>query len=302
MTALRTTAIVKTYDPGTRTRGDFSGAFGTPDNDLDPDREDCQGWHRARRRHNEWVSFATGLAAGVYRLNVNTSLDPQQHADGRGEPLLHLGHRAAAATPASTAAAGWRRTRTSTPATRRFYFSQIEKVHAGKQLEIQLFDPGESSGNAFLRFLSPDGNNYHYATFDWKSDDGRPGSDVTSLQTAINGAAQFNNRLVTITIDLPNTYGTVGLNPPGDITDEEGWWRIEYNINAANDTTTWQVTIRGNPVHLVLPSSRHRPRGSARRGSSLTLGPGRASPCPVGRPIGSPCCATPTHSRPSADL
>ena len=58
---------------------------------------------------------------------------------------------------------------------------------------------------------------------------------------------------MTITIDLPNTYGSVGLNPPGDITTEQGWWRIEYNINAANDTTTWQVTIRGNPVHLVLP-------------------------------------------------
>ena len=134
-----------------------------------------------------------------------------------------------------------------------FYFAQIEKVHAGKTLVIQLFDPGESAGDAFLRFLSPDGNVYHYATFDWVADDGRSGTGVTSLQTSIGGQAQFNNHLVTISIDLGKSYGATGLNPPGDITDEDGWWQIEYNIKAANDTTTWQVSIRGNPVHLIVP-------------------------------------------------
>jgi hypothetical protein len=54
-------------------------------------------------------------------------------------------------------------------------------------------------------------------------------------------------------VPLPANYGSVGLNPPGDATDEDGWWMIEYNIAAANDTTTWAVNIRGNPVHLVLP-------------------------------------------------
>ena len=54
-----------------------------------------------------------------------------------------------------------------------FYFAQIEKVHAGKTMVIHLFDPGEASGNAYLRVLSPDGNIYHYQTFDWTSDDGR---------------------------------------------------------------------------------------------------------------------------------
>jgi hypothetical protein len=54
-------------------------------------------------------------------------------------------------------------------------------------------------------------------------------------------------------VPLPANYGSVGLNPPGDATNEDGWWQIEYNINAANDTTTWAVSIRGNPVHLVLP-------------------------------------------------
>lgn len=89
--------------------------------------------------------------------------------------------------------------------------------------------------------------------FDWESDDGRSGTGVTSLQTSIAGKAQFNNHLVTITIDLGRNYGKNGLNPPGDVADEDGWWQIEYNINAANDTTTWGVSIRGNPVHLIVP-------------------------------------------------
>jgi hypothetical protein len=39
---------------------------------------------------------------------------------------------------------------------------------------------------------------------------------------------------------------------------EPGWWKIRYVIGGSSgdtsfDVTTWQVTIRGNPVHLVLP-------------------------------------------------
>jgi hypothetical protein len=39
---------------------------------------------------------------------------------------------------------------------------------------------------------------------------------------------------------------------------EHGWWKIRYATGGTTgdygfDVTTWQVTIRGNPVHLVLP-------------------------------------------------
>ena len=33
---------------------------------------------------------------------------------------------------------------------------------------------------------------------------------------------------------------------------EAGWWKIRYTVNSGNDTTTWEVSLRGNPVHLVL--------------------------------------------------
>jgi hypothetical protein len=237
-----------TFDPGSKTFGDVSGNFGTPQNATDPNLQDCA----TDPAHNAWVTVASGLLPGYYRLNVNTSL---------ADTNLQVGaeNMFAIWTSSSTGAArvyGNGRMSAYTQldtGSQTFYFAQVDKAHAGKSLEIELFDPGESKGDAFLRFLNPDGDTYDYATFDWESDDGRSGTGVTSLQTAIGGITQFNNHLVTIKIDLGKNYGKHGLNPPGDVTDEQGWWQIEYNISAANDTTTWGVSIRGNPVHLIIP-------------------------------------------------
>jgi hypothetical protein len=58
---------------------------------------------------------------------------------------------------------------------------------------------------------------------------------------------------VTLTVPLPATY-----NAPHPATEAStiggGWWKIRYTFTAAtSDTTTWMVSIRGNPVHLVQP-------------------------------------------------
>ena len=211
-----------TYDTGSATLGDFSGTSAPsnqgdatprsappirpttvgaddrqcpPGRHLSPQRQHVARWrqHECRRREPLLDLVVVGrLVAGL-----------RQRSDGR---LHHLDGGLQA-----------------------FYFSQIESVHDGKQMVIELFDPGEVSGNGFLRFQNPDGNVYNYATFDWVSDDGRSGNNVTQIQTSVNGAAQFNNRLLTITVDLPTTYGSTGLNPPGDITPE-GLVAVEYNV------------------------------------------------------------------------
>ena len=149
------------------------------------------------------------------------------------------------------AGAGWPHTRTSTIRVRadpqQFYFAQMESMHAGKTMVITLSDPGEASRDSFLRFLSPQGGTYHYATFSWESNDGRSGTNVTEIQTAsTSSGALFNNRILTIEIPLPTDYGAAGLDPNG--IGEDGWWIVEYDVRAANDTTTWEVAIRGNPV------------------------------------------------------
>ena len=115
-------------------------------------------------------------------------------------------------------------------------------------MQITLHDPGDVSGNAYLRILSPNGNAYNYATFSYTATNGRTGTNVNVIQTA-NGSSLYDNQQLTILIPLPTGYGSGGLTPPGET--EEGWWKIEYEVSGGNDTTTWQVAIRGSPVHLV---------------------------------------------------
>ena len=63
----------------------------------------------------------------------------------------------------------------------------------------------------------------------------------------------YNNSWVTITVALPKTCDAA--LPPGEPAGTlGGWWKIRYTFDSATtDTTTWQASIRGNPVHLVQP-------------------------------------------------
>jgi hypothetical protein len=59
-----------------------------------------------------------------------------------------------------------------------------------------------------------------------------------------------------VTIEIPIPISYTAPTPPGET--EPGWWKIQYTMAGAStdtslDVTTWQVAIRGNPVHLVLP-------------------------------------------------
>ncbi|MBF6604318.1 MAG: hypothetical protein IVW53_01870 [Chloroflexi bacterium] len=220
--------------------------------------------------HDRWWPIATNLPAGVYRLNVlsatvkvATNWKAQAENDfgievtgptgtGGASPRVYgLGKMAAYNILPS--------------GIQSFYLAQIDKTAAGKTLEIDLFDPGDVGGNAYLRILSPDGNAYNYAEFNYTTfnlnttgsnciagrSDACSGTNRTTLQTAKSGSSSFNNTWVRILIPLDSTYGAGGLTPPGET--QPGWWKIEYNVQGGNDTTTWMVNIRGNPVHLVVP-------------------------------------------------
>jgi Flp pilus assembly protein TadG len=233
-----------TYDPGTSTMGDFSGDFGVPQNSTYANRVDCSG----NPAHNRWVQFATGLTEGTYRVNVNTSAAPGNLNVG-GENMFSIYANASGGKVRVYGSGRMAAYANVDDGISQFYLTQIEAIHKGKTIEVKLFDPGETNGDAFLKILSPDGDAYNYVPFSWKSDDGRSGTSVVELQTS-NGGALFNNRLVTITIPLPTDYGSRGLTPSTE--SEPGWWKIEYRMDDANDTTTWEVSIVENPVHLVV--------------------------------------------------
>lgn len=249
------------YDPAGNTLGDFGGSVGNPttvQNYNNTDKQDCA----TNAAHNQWVTLASGLGSGIYRVNVETSSQAANATVGAenmfsiwvkasgGEARVYGGGRMAGYTQVGAAPQS-------------FFLAQIEQTHAGKTLEIKLFDPGDVSGNARLYILSPDGGSYNNATFSYQADAAcnSSRSDACSatgrqyIQTAVSGSSSFDNSLITITIPLPASYGTGGLTPsdPGNPNGEPGWWKIYYDVTNANDTTTWQVDIRGNPVHLVVP-------------------------------------------------
>jgi hypothetical protein len=151
-----------------------------------------------------------------------------------------------------------------------FYLAEIEPVHEGKSLEIRLWDPGDTGAlSADLRVLYPTGGVYNNADLDFaasaqasgatncngRTDDtvGPPGPLDPFITTNTGGSSQYNGCWLTIVIVIPNGYDG---DAPGTLDDN--WWKIQYDMGGsaaenAFDLTTWQVTLRGNPVHLVVP-------------------------------------------------
>jgi hypothetical protein len=122
---------------------------------------------------------------------------------------------------------------------------------------VELFDPGDANGTASIQVLKPTSTGYTPATFSYTADanatGSRSGTNVTSITTVQSGTSRYNNSWLTLTIPLPKTYDAP--LPPGEPAGTQGgWWKIAYTFNStATDSTTWRVSIRGNPVHLVLP-------------------------------------------------
>ena len=148
------------------------------------------------------------------------------------------------------------------------YLAEIEPAHAGKQLEIKLFDTGE--GAEGIEVIDPNGN---VADFSWVVEcagviapDGgcnggqnevAPGqykpTKHNKLDVSGNGAqkkgnrysqSRYNDRLVTLTVDLPADYSAAYSG--------RTWWRIRYTSGGAvTDRTTWSIRVIGDPVRLV---------------------------------------------------
>ncbi len=142
------------------------GAFGTPQNRRPRDLQDCS----ANPAHNQWVQMADRQLARERDVPAQRQHQPRRGQQNVGAENLFSIWVKSGRLGARVYGGGRMAAYTNLDAgQQKFYFAQIEKVHAGKTMEIHLFDPGEASGNAYLRILSPDGNVYHYQTFDWTS-------------------------------------------------------------------------------------------------------------------------------------
>ncbi len=225
--------------------------------------------------HNKWWPLASNLATGgTYILRVMTT-NPDGVTGNLGQSFENMFSFEVTGGGAGKIYGNGRMVTYANvdSGAQTFYLAQVDQTTgAGKTMEIDLFDPGDVGQSAWLQILSPDGSLANkYATFSWKADANAAsghtssGGTVSCLQTfggtgaappsgcpnLTTGGTFYQNSWVTILIPLPSTYGTTGLTPPGD--PAPGWWKIKYTVQSANDTTTWMVGVRGNPVHLVVP-------------------------------------------------
>jgi len=225
--------------------------------------------------HLRWWRLASGLTGDTtYRLRT-ASTDPSFNtatghnsfaiwsgASGAGTVEVHGLGAMEAFTPLNGGGASI------------FYLAQIDAIHAGKTVTINLWDPGDTGNlQADLRILIPSGGSYVNATMDYTSSQGSVGDggggngDVPCTPTSANGVTSirtnngpggpgprvFNGCWLKIDVVIPTGYTASDPDGVGP-----GWWKIAYDMAGAVtdnsfDLTTWEVSIRGNPVHLVVP-------------------------------------------------
>ena len=243
--------------------------------------------------HLKWWQIPGTLATGTYRLQITTTnvTLPAVGSSGFGGGTQPAGSQPSANVGAANRfsievtgsgpgprvyGSGRMAAYTNMQAgTQAFYLAQVDALAGrGKTIAIDLYDPGDVGGGAWLQILNPDGGTYTPATFSFTSVSkggvaGPSGTNVTCIETNRPASApgfavpagcptiydgsgsQFDSYWLQILVPLPGTYGNSGLQPPG--TPAPGWWKIQYSVGGGNDTTTWRVTIRGNPVHLIEP-------------------------------------------------
>ena len=123
----------------------------------------------------------------------------------------------------------------------RIFLAEVEALHAGKDLIIELFDVGDitgGSGGDRLEFYDGSGA---VAQCSWESD----GGDSESLGPCVISAPnkRFNGQVLTITIPIASDYTCTGL---------ACWYRFKYVYTGdVNDTTTWTAFVVGNPIRII---------------------------------------------------
>ncbi len=142
-------------------------------------------------------------------------------------------------------------------ATTEFFLAQIEDEHAGKTVQIRLFDPGEGMNN--LQFFDDSDTAIPFRFRRSNCSVGNicenPGvwpedptftdpSNCSGNPCLIVTNQRYNAQWVTLEYDLPADY----------TCSSSCWWKVRYTPEGANtptDRTTWSVKVIGDPAHLT---------------------------------------------------
>ncbi|MDH3396778.1 MAG: pilus assembly protein TadG-related protein [Acidimicrobiia bacterium] len=142
----------------------------------------------------------------------------------------------------------------------RFYLAEIVEVHAGKQLVIELFDPGDVSGSGanWIRLIHPDGTIWDNGCVIEESENpiGAPvylphetiTGECSISADRTNSFTDYQADWIKITTELPGDYSCDHISGP----EPDCWWEIEYFYTTqASERTTWRASVPGSLVSLV---------------------------------------------------
>ncbi len=156
----------------------------------------------------------------------------------------------------------------------------VPAAYAGKRLHIRLFDVGDvsHSSTTSVQVLTPAGDNSHISgnnvggypaatDYSWWVAPTDPGSQYVQATsetspnpgaagTAIGGlgsdTGKYNGSWLTIDTTIPSDTTTPSYTSM--VNTYGGYWKMRYDIpsgGSGNDTTTWEISVAGAPVHLV---------------------------------------------------
>jgi hypothetical protein len=141
---------------------------------------DCQ----SSPYHNRWWQLASGLTEGQYRVQAVTSsgANNENAINGFGIQVASTSGPGGRVYGQSRMAAFIAINNASV-----FYLAQVEASHAGKTLEIKLFDPGDIT-NTSLKIRVPTATGFTYATFTWTATGSSGGDDLGPDSRELHGA------------------------------------------------------------------------------------------------------------------
>lgn len=121
------------------------------------------------------------------------------------------------------------------------YLAEIRPEHAGKTLEVDIFDLGESS-TMTMKILDNEGD---IVRCTYTSTNGATSSTLSNCSLNVGGAV-FDKHWLYLEIPIPADYDC----DPTQTYD--CWWRIDVsNMSNSRDRTTWTARITGDPVRLI---------------------------------------------------
>jgi hypothetical protein len=221
-----------------------------------------------RDYHDQWYLLYSGMSGGsggrIYRVHT-TSTDPANTATQKGtngENSFALYASASGGTPKLYGLGAMQAftplSASGSAVVSEFYLAQIDANYAGKTIEIQLWDPGDTNPlSAVLAILAPTSSGWSPTAMSYTATksttnsgaancNALTGTGVMSVQTNVGATTgTFNGCWLTIRVPIPTGY----------TAPQQGWWKIRYTMNGngtSNDVTTWTTRILGNPVHLVV--------------------------------------------------